>query len=118
LAESDFVALNFEDQFFPGTGPTNATSTIGPSITITGQTIDIPISLYDKLKAEGRGVYIWGWMEYDDVYAPSTPRRRTEFCVYLGWEGNPKVRGAGEPKAYFYRSFNGSDSDCYRQPAV
>ncbi len=62
---------------------------------------------------DGHPFYIWGWIEYDDVFAPKTPRRRTEFCF--------RIRGQehGLPGLRFtnHSAYNAMDEDCERQPA-
>jgi hypothetical protein len=52
--------------------------------------VDIAIQdLLDIMNKKMRG-FIYGWVEYDDVFT-SSARRRTEFCVEIEIIGNPLV---------------------------
>jgi hypothetical protein len=62
-------------------------------------------------------LYIWGWIEYSDVYE-NTPRHRTEFCVRVVVVGvdedNDELRLQFSP----FGPFNGAESDCMRKPGA
>jgi hypothetical protein len=62
--------------------------------------VDIAIQdLLDIMNKKMRG-FIYGWVEYDDVFT-SSARRRTEFCVEIEVIGNPLVtpsKGAPESR--------------------
>lgn len=56
--------------------------------------------------------FIWGWIEYDDVFTPETPRRRTEFCVKV----KPQVGSEGNRMGHVsYTYYNAMDEGCYRE---
>ena len=60
-------------------------------------------------------IYIWGWVEYDDVF-PRAPRHRTEFCVKLRVVADIE---AGEADAIIwdhYKRFNNADDECEHKP--
>ncbi len=59
-------------------------------------------------------MFIWGWADYDDVFA-GTPRHRTEFCfrveVIAGSDGQALVTFP------IYSQFNAFDEECSRGPS-
>jgi hypothetical protein len=111
-----------EDRGFADLGPTsglddNSQLVIGPRTTVTGQAHVIGIDwIFASNSLQGR-IFIWGWYEYDDVFADETPRRRTEFCSYLSWPGLPDMPNPAHASTSIFSAFNGTDEDCYRQPA-
>lgn len=65
-------------------------------------------------RVQGR-LFAWGWIEYDDVYSPITPRRRTEFCYELvGFEELPTLSIRCRNRS----NFNSTDEDCLRPTAT
>ncbi|HYY36314.1 MAG TPA: hypothetical protein VE801_01145 [Xanthobacteraceae bacterium] len=81
--------------------------------------VDIAIQdLLDIMNKKMRG-FIYGWVEYDDVFT-SSARRRTEFCVEIEIIGNPLVMPSkGAPAALGfagYGKYNGIDEDCFYRP--
>jgi hypothetical protein len=89
------------------------TITIGPRSTVEGEAAKISVDTIWFARAIQGRIFIWGWMEYDDLFGPITPRRRTEFCSYLDWLGMPEEQAIA-PRVY--GKFNGADNDCYRKP--
>lgn len=89
---------------------------IGPSLSITGQAPIIGVQEMEKMKELGGRIFIWGWAEYDDVFAPDTARRRVEFCIFLEIVGDPKIPRSDHLRLHIHRTFNGHDEDCFRQP--
>lgn len=63
-------------------------------------------------KLGGRKHYIWAWIEYDDAFAPKSPRRRTEMCVSLTsrTEGDNISVGCVN-----HAHHNAMDEGCYRE---
>ena len=65
--------------------------------------------------ARHRRVFVWGWVDYDDVFENSK-RHRTEFCFEIVAD----IHG-DRSKIYMrfpsHRKFNGIDADCVRTPA-
>lgn len=56
--------------------------------------------------------YIYGWVEYDDIFE-DTPRRRMEFCYQILVEG----QGAGlRFSITAHTSYNNNDGDCRHPP--
>lgn len=104
--------------FPPGPGfDDNAQLVIGPRSRVIGQAHVVSLDwIWAAIALQGR-IYIWGWYEYDDVFADDTPRHRTEFCSYLSWPGSPDIANQLHAETSIYRAFNGTDQDCYRQPA-
>jgi hypothetical protein len=87
---------------------------VPPRSKIRAESAIIPVdTIWMTRGIQGR-IFIWGWIEYDDLFAPLTPRRRTEFCSYLEWLGTPEEQAIA-PRVY--GRFNGADDDCYRKPA-
>ena len=60
--------------------PDNGTITfIGPKATIYAESLKIPISTMEQVRAGKQRLFLWGWSEYNDILG-GTPRHRTEFC--------------------------------------
>jgi hypothetical protein len=87
---------------------------LGPGGSTHGH-VDIPIENLHKVKAGRARAYIWGWMDYNDVF-PNTRRHRSEFCVEVVVDGE-----ALEEKCHFsfrqHERFNGFDGECMRNAA-
>lgn len=66
-------------------------------------------------KIGGAMLYVWGWIEYSDVFKGS-PRRRSEFCVWL--EVTENVKGDLVFRPHTETSHNGCDEDCMKQPTT
>jgi len=58
---------------------------------------------------------MWGWIDYDTVFASDVTRHRSEFCVEIQVIGNPAYKEGG----FAFRAhgpFNGFDDECYQKP--
>jgi len=86
-----------------------AVGLIGPEATLHSVNVDIPVGLLDHVARRLTHVYVWGWVEYDDVIDGSS-RHRTEVCVEVLKDGDLM---SFHPKG----KFNGADHDCYRTPS-
>ena len=92
---------------------------IGPKgTTLSGECV-VPI---DKIFATRNGagqLFIWGWVEYDDIFE-GTFRHRTEYCMEVKVPGIPTIHTAeGNPENFHlpfqyqgYRKHNGIDDEC------
>ena len=81
---------------------------VAPKSSVPG--LPVSISVHDL--RSGDPCFVWGWIEYDDIF---DQRHRSEFCVELELRGAPSI----DPNAIafrFYRLHNGVDDECYRQP--
>lgn len=98
---------------------------LGPKTTTWSGGCEIPIAVLIDASEKRKRVYLWGWVEYNDVF-DTQPRHRTEFCVEIVVAGDPKVAHApgdmSTPNIPFqYRGgakFNGIDDECYRKPTT
>jgi hypothetical protein len=88
-------------------------SDIGPSGEIWSA---IDVSAFHLRAAELGGIFIFifGWIEYYDVFQLSQ-RRRTEFSYKVTSMGDANREGATIKHTY-YGPMNGSDESCYRKP--
>jgi hypothetical protein len=57
--------------------------------------------------------YLWGWVEYDDIFTGTT-RHRTEFCFQIDRVRLP-VTNDFLIEFKPHSRFNAADSDCLRQ---
>ncbi|UFW43043.1 hypothetical protein [Bradyrhizobium sp. WSM471] len=75
-----------------------------PSITIQAAELETPLV--------GALHYLWGWIEYDDIFS-STTRHRTEFCFKIECE---RLQPTNEFWVSFapHSKFNAADEDCLR----
>jgi hypothetical protein len=88
---------------------------IGPNAVMHGNTVDLDIDILQKIRIGSTHAYIWGWIDYDDIFA-NTNRHRTEFCLEIQVTGNPIYKEGG----FAYRMhgpFNGFDEECYSKPS-
>lgn len=84
------------------------TVTIGPGQDFRGN-VAIPTSIIPLVDNTNR-IFVWGWIEYDDVF-DDTPRRRTEICVRINVsEDGTKIQASA------IGPFNGVDEGCRHQP--
>jgi len=56
--------------------------------------------------------FVWGWIEYDDIFSPATPRRRTEFCYEI--VGIQLPNGTWTIRCRHRTKYNAMDEDCLR----
>lgn len=89
---------------------------LNPQCGASGSAIDIRVDDILATAASGKRIYIWGWVEYSDVFWPETPPRRTEFCIWQYWIADPRIPNLEHPGNTGHHTFNGADDDCYRQP--
>ena len=108
---ADFYLKDNEPK--PGNKLTKSVSVVGPGRTIGSPVdIDAPTALVIQGK-DALPFYVWGWCEYDDAFAPETPRRRTEFCYII----KGKLHGLVGLRYISHSTYNAIDQDCQRQPA-
>lgn len=84
---------------------------IGPQLIWHTPSITIPASELER-PLVGAFHYLWGWIEYDDIFA-STTRHRTEFCFRIECE---RLQPTNEIWVGFapHSRFNAADGDCLR----
>ena len=74
----------------------------------------IQISDVQTVVAKNNRLFVWGWIDYNDVFE-GTERRRTEFCFEI--EADERTNGGDfYMRFYPYSRFNGADGDCMRKP--
>lgn len=87
---------------------------IGPSAVMEGSSLRISIARLQKMRAGEAHAYIWGWVDYSDIFI-KTQRHRAEFCMEIEVSGNPIYKEGGF-KYRVHGPFNGIDDDCFRPP--
>ena len=88
----------------------SANALLGPQVPSHTPTITIPAA---EIEAQAGGVhYLWGWIEYDDIFR-DTFRHRTEFCFRIDQERLPT---SNELWIGFvpHSRFNAADENCVR----
>jgi hypothetical protein len=101
--------IQFGDQWAAGSKREHSRFFLAPKSSQPGRPVSI--SVHDL--RSGDPCFVWGWVEYDDIF---DTRHRSEFCVELELRGGPST----DPNAVafrFYRLHNGADDECYRQPS-
>jgi hypothetical protein len=88
---------------------------LGPRQTMELRIADIPADVLSNAEQGSHKLYMWGWVEYNDVFA-NTQRHRTEFCFRL------MVRGDPATDQYVFSSsrhdaYNAADDDCSKKPS-
>ena len=118
VAESNlqfFVGEPPDDFGFPDAenADYDAPFTLGSNRKIYSKQLQLHLLDITETVVGGFQLYVWGWMDYDDIFK-RTPRRRTEFCV-AGVGGRNKD---GAPGIIFsgYRRHAGMDAGCMRAP--
>jgi hypothetical protein len=86
-AELDDTSFDYADI----EGPGGTSTVLGPKQVSELSAFDFPIELLLKLRSRERHGYLYGWIEYDDVF-DDTARHRTEFCFKLDVYSDPRVR--------------------------
>ncbi|AMP06556.1 hypothetical protein CPter91_4241 [Collimonas pratensis] len=98
-----------QDFAFPESHLPPAAAHIGPGGTVHSRHVDIPNPILSLVARRLRFVYVWGWVDYDDVIDPTT-RHRTEYCFEMLMDGDLSSYAMHE-------QFNAADEDCLRKPA-
>jgi hypothetical protein len=89
---------------------------IGPGGEIAGDPKDIEISELERAYHRQCRIFIWGWVDYNDIF-PQTPRHRTEYCFEIVVSSDPSRHEAGTSTFMFfaYGTHNGIEEECYRK---
>jgi len=92
---------------------------LGPGGNVFTSSLDIATPFLERvIRGEGR-IYLWGWADYDDVFA-KTPRHRTEFCNEMVALQLAPDKADGSQKAALqfrmHRAHNGTDEQCMKKP--
>jgi hypothetical protein len=94
----------------------NALAFIGPKADIWMPALAVHVVDLDKINSGRKKVYLYGWIEYDDVF-PDTERHRTEFCMEIIRVAADYTTPASAPIVMrHYKKHNGADDECFRQP--
>ena len=86
---------------------------LGPQASAISELFEIPSKINSNLERRHGHFYVWGWIDYDDIF-PNSPRHRTEFCneiIYTSVTNNSVRWGAKS-----HHRFNGTDDECMKQP--
>jgi hypothetical protein len=108
-----------KDFQYPDRTVAGPASTVGPEVILPFQ-IDIAIQDVLAIAEKRKNGFIYGWVEYDDIFR-TTVKRRTEMCAKIEITGSPLVIQQGPDAspiglvAYGER-YNGIDNDCLYQP--
>lgn len=87
---------------------------LGPQNTRASAKFHFPDEVLVQMKKGVARGYLWGWVEYNDVFK-DTPRHRTEFCAEVVVVGDPSDDDCGFSYAS-YGPFNGMDDECLKRP--
>jgi hypothetical protein len=71
-----------------------------------------PNDIHSTMRGDTR-LFIWGWVEYDDIFEGSR-RHRTEYCNELLTDGFEVPIERREITSRVYGRHNGYDDHCYR----
>ena len=93
--------------------------TMGPKGSTWSAECEVPIDKILAAKNNEGNLFIWGWLEYDDIFE-GTPRHRTEYCFEVKVPGVPTIfRADGNPEGAHvpfryqgYKKHNGTDEEC------
>jgi len=112
-----------DDFDFPDKGPPDAVEEpknplafVGPKADLWMPALAINVVDLDKINPGRKKIYIYGWIDYDDVF-PHAERHRTEFCLEIIGVSPDYMTPAGAPIAMrHYKKHNGADDECFRRP--
>ncbi|SEP14896.1 hypothetical protein SAMN02990966_04115 [Rhodospirillales bacterium URHD0017] len=87
---------------------------MGPHTTFNSARVSVSAAEMKRLSEKGGHEYIWGWVDYNDVFE-GTPRHRTEFCFEITADPHPS---GGDITLQFpaHGPFNAAEEDCVRTP--
>jgi hypothetical protein len=97
---------------FPS-GKRTESANIGSRGTYKSPYVLVPLAEITKVVGEGYRIYVWGWVEYNDVF-DNSPRHRTEFCFELEYIFDPQT-DESVLHLMAQQKFSGSDADCMRE---
>ncbi|WP_334398372.1 hypothetical protein [Bradyrhizobium sp. AZCC 2289] len=109
--------FTFPDGWFDPSAPRiNPSSYIGPLDSIRSDTLSIESGVLEAARQDHLYIYVWGWVEYDDIF-DNTPPHRTEFCHRVVVFNDPYavVQNAAPFGLALQSTHTGADEDCYRQ---
>jgi hypothetical protein len=86
---------------------------LGPRATALSPIITMDPAILRQVRDLQGKLLIWGWAEYDEVFSDA-PRHRTEFAYLVVVSGSP----ASHVGFSQYKSHNGVDADCSKQPTM
>jgi len=86
-------------------------SVVGTAVRLYSGTLDVRQDEIADIVSGKLKLFLWGWVEYDDVF-DETPRHRTEYCAVMRAPTGPHRA----PDFYNVGPFNGSDGGCSRPP--
>jgi len=95
-------------------GKLTESAAIGPGGIFGTPSFFISNSDAEEIVSKKKRLYVWGWIDYDDVFE-NTPRHRTEFCFDISPDEVPD-KGNIYLRFPTHGRFNGIDGDCVRQP--
>jgi len=109
-----------KDFNFPDIEPQNVTTLlIGPNHRVASA-VEVPSSIIDSVSRGARHLFMWGWIDYNDVFI-KTPRHRTEHCFRIQVSARPIHVGGGgggyDITFHPYERHNAADNECFRPPA-
>lgn len=107
--------FNFPDRW--DGQPDIAPAFIPPEGQIEDEPIRIPPNILNAGQQGHIRIFIWGWVEYDDIF-PGTQPHRTEFCNEIIFLVDPYVKqnpGTRTAKLRIVGRHVGADKECYRQ---
>lgn len=112
--------FGFPDQWTEGTPEKDKVlprpSSLGPTSTIECGPVFIHIVDVGHILDGTRSAFVYGWVEYNDMF--SEKRHRTEYCFEV--LANGTVRNVEEvtPTLRTYRLFNGAEEECFKSPTT
>jgi hypothetical protein len=107
------LSVNFD---FPDFGDefAEAQFNIAPHATAIGPECEFSITQLVAVKKGHLRLYVWGWLEYYDVF-DKTELRRFEFHNEIFVDGDPRMKDCSFTMRYLPKH-NGEDANCYRTP--
>jgi len=108
--------FDFPDEWTPGELRENVPISIGARAETWCAPQEFHLVDVAHITQGDRHIYIWGWIDYSDVFA-KTARHRTEFCFELMVIGNPDHPNPQNISVRTYRKHNGTDTECFRKPS-
>jgi hypothetical protein len=88
---------------------------IGPGAQLHGPAIEYQVVDLEYIRTIQNHQYIWGWVDYDDVFRRTT-RHRSEFCFEVQVLGDPAINNSSLISLSPHKKYNGADSECSRPP--
>jgi hypothetical protein len=110
--------FRFPDTWIIGLKQINPPISIPPDGSSASVISQFSVEQLQAIRNRQKTLYVYGWADYNDIFTPRTPRRRTEFCVQVHLPGDHTFASVNNIAFDIYWKHNGADDECMRIPTT